>query len=155
MSLDLDWIRKQFPALTHEINGQSVIFFDGPGGTQVPKSVIDAMSDYLLRSNANAHGAFATSARTDAIITSARAAIADFLGCDRLALSGGLQRLQYDSSGKHLTPLLLSWAIAVSSLGTVISMRLVSLRGWELKTVAASCGLDLYTTIHSKRFIVF
>jgi cysteine desulfurase family protein (TIGR01976 family) len=82
MSVDLDWIRKQFPALSQEMNGESVIFFDGPGGTQVPQSVIDAMSDYLLRSNANAHGAFVTSARTDGLITSARTAIADFLGCD-------------------------------------------------------------------------
>ncbi len=82
MSVDIDWIREQFPALSQEINGQSAVFFDGPGGTQVPKSVIDAMSDYLLRSNANAHGVFATSARTDALITSARVAIADFLGCD-------------------------------------------------------------------------
>jgi cysteine desulfurase family protein (TIGR01976 family) len=82
VSLDLGWIRDQFPALTQEINAQAVIFFDGPGGTQVPRSVIEAMSDYLMRSNANAHGAFATSARTDALIASARAAIADLLGCD-------------------------------------------------------------------------
>jgi cysteine desulfurase family protein (TIGR01976 family) len=82
MDLDLEWIRAQFPSLTQEIDGQSVVFFDGPGGTQVPKAVIDAISDYLLRSNANAHGAFATSARTDALIASARRAIADFLGCD-------------------------------------------------------------------------
>ena len=82
VSLDLGWIRHQFPALAQEINDQQMIFFDGPGGTQVPRSVIDAMSDYLTRSNANVHGAFATSGRTDALITSARAAIADFLGCD-------------------------------------------------------------------------
>lgn len=81
-SLDLKWIRDHFPALTQKINGQPVIFFDGPGGTQVPGAVLDAMSDYLVRSNANAHGAFATSARTDGVITSARAAIADFLGCN-------------------------------------------------------------------------
>lgn len=82
VSLDLGWIRHQFPALAQEINDQPMIFFDGPGGTQVPRSVMDAMSDYLTRSNANVHGAFATSGRTDALITSARAAIADFLGCD-------------------------------------------------------------------------
>ncbi|MDM9382320.1 cysteine desulfurase-like protein [Chlorogloeopsis sp. ULAP01] len=81
--LDIKWIRAQFPALTQEINGQPAVFFDGPGGTQVPGSVIDAMGDYLVRSNANAHGAFATSARTDVLIDSARVAIADFLGCDR------------------------------------------------------------------------
>ena len=81
-ALDWKWIRSQFPALTQKINGQPAIFFDGPGGTQVPGAVLDAISDYLVRSNANAHGAFATSARTDALIIAARAAIADFLGCD-------------------------------------------------------------------------
>ncbi|WP_016951171.1 cysteine desulfurase-like protein [Anabaena sp. PCC 7108] len=81
-SLDLKWIRSQFPALTQTINGYPAIFFDGPGGTQIPGAVLDAMSDYLVRSNANAHGYFATSVRTDAVINSARAAIADFLGCD-------------------------------------------------------------------------
>ncbi|MBD2292020.1 cysteine desulfurase-like protein [Anabaena sphaerica FACHB-251] len=81
-SLDIKWIRSQFPALTQTINGQPAIFFDGPGGTQVPGAVLDGISDYLVRSNANAHGYFATSARTDAVINSARAAIADFLGCD-------------------------------------------------------------------------
>jgi cysteine desulfurase family protein (TIGR01976 family) len=81
-ALDLKWIRAQFPALTQKINGQPALFFDGPGGTQVPGAVLDAIIDYLVRSNANAHGAFATSARTDATINSARAAIADFLGCD-------------------------------------------------------------------------
>ncbi len=89
VSLDLEWIRAQFPALAQEINGQSVIFFDGPGGTQVPRSVMEAMSDYLTRSNANAHGAFATSARTDALIASARSATADFLGCDALEVVFG------------------------------------------------------------------
>ncbi|MGK7875196.1 MAG: cysteine desulfurase-like protein [Xenococcaceae cyanobacterium] len=90
ISLDLGWIRDQFPALAQEINGQPVVFFDGPGGTQMPGSVMDAMSDYLKKSNANAHGAFATSARTDALITSARAAMADFLGCDRDEVVFGL-----------------------------------------------------------------
>lgn len=80
---DLKWIRAQFPALTQEINNRPVIFFDGPGGTQVPGAVIDAIADYFVRSNANAHGAFATSIRTDALVNSARMAIADFLGCDR------------------------------------------------------------------------
>lgn len=83
MSLDLGWVRAQFPALTQEINGQPLVFCDGPGGTQVPWTVIEAMSDYLITSNANAHGAFVTSARTDAAIDSAHAAAADLLGCDR------------------------------------------------------------------------
>lgn len=81
-SFDLDWIRSQFPELSQDIDGYRPIFFDGPGGTQVPQSVIDAMSRYLATSNANAHGAFATSRRTDEMIGSARSAVADFLGCD-------------------------------------------------------------------------
>ncbi|NOK61479.1 MAG: cysteine desulfurase-like protein [Chloroflexi bacterium AL-W] len=79
---DPHWARTQFPALAQKQNGQPLIFFDGPGGTQVPQHVIDAMSDYLIRSNANTHGAFVTSARTDEVIESAHAAMADLLGCD-------------------------------------------------------------------------
>jgi cysteine desulfurase family protein (TIGR01976 family) len=81
-SLDLEWVRAQFPALAQVINGHPVMFLDGPGGTQVPRTVIDAIADYLITSNANLHGAFATSSRTDALIAEARRAIADFLGCD-------------------------------------------------------------------------
>ena len=55
---------------------------DGPGGTQVPQRVIDAISEYLKRNNANTGGAYATSRNTDAMIASARSAMADFLGCD-------------------------------------------------------------------------
>lgn len=78
----LDWIRAQFPALRQEVHGRPVIYLDGPGGTQVPQGVIDAMSDYLARSNANTHGDFATSLRTDMVIRQARQAMADLLGCD-------------------------------------------------------------------------
>lgn len=81
-ALDLTWIRAQFPALMQEMNGRPVVFFDGPGGTQVPRRVIDAMAEYLTLYNSNTHGAFATSQRTDATVDAARAAIADFLGCE-------------------------------------------------------------------------
>jgi cysteine desulfurase family protein (TIGR01976 family) len=107
--LDLKWIRGQFPALTQKINGKPAIFFDGPGGTQVPGAVLDAMSDYLVRSNANAHGAFATSNRTDATITSARAAIADLLGCssDEVVFGANMTTLTFALSraiGRELQP---------------------------------------------------
>src|SRR6476619_6598429 len=82
LSLDLAWIRAQFPALAETVNNQPIIFFDGPGGTQVPQRVIDAISDYLTRSNANTHGAFLTSQRTDETIEATHAAVADLLGCD-------------------------------------------------------------------------
>jgi cysteine desulfurase family protein (TIGR01976 family) len=80
-ALDLEWIRGHFPALSRP-GEQPVVYLDGPGGTQVPGSVIDAIAHYLTTSNANAHGAFATSRRTDAIVIEARQSIADFLGCD-------------------------------------------------------------------------
>lgn len=82
VDLDLTWIRAQFPALAQELNGRPVVFLDGPGGTQVPQRVIDAIAEYLTLHNSNTHGAFATSRQTDAIIDAARAAMADFLGCD-------------------------------------------------------------------------
>ena len=73
-------IRPFFPALSLTDNhGQPLIFFDGPGGTQVPQSVIDAIGDYLVHRNANAHAPFLTSQRTDETIDAAHAALADFL----------------------------------------------------------------------------
>jgi cysteine desulfurase family protein (TIGR01976 family) len=82
MSLNLEWIRDRFPALHKEIKGQPIIYLDGPGGTQVPRSVIEAIANYLIESNANAHGAFPTSVQTDALVSAARIASANFLGCD-------------------------------------------------------------------------
>ena len=81
-SLDLTWVRSQFPSLAQSVNGQPAVFFDGPGGTQVPQRVIDAISDYLARNNANSGGAFATSRATDRVVADARGAMADFLNCD-------------------------------------------------------------------------
>lgn len=75
-------IRPQFPALSRQINGHPALFFDAPGGTQVPQVVIDTMAHYLVHTNANDHGAFLTSQATDAVIDAAHNAIADLLGCD-------------------------------------------------------------------------
>jgi cysteine desulfurase family protein (TIGR01976 family) len=80
--IDLSWTRAQFPALSESVNGQPAVFLDGPGGTQVPQRVIDAISDYLRSNNANTCGAYQTSRNTDQVIAGARAAMADFLGCD-------------------------------------------------------------------------
>jgi cysteine desulfurase family protein (TIGR01976 family) len=76
----LDSIRARFPALARHHNGRPVAYFDGPGGTQVPQPVVDAVSDYLLHHNANTHWAYPTSAETDALLEAARAALADFVG---------------------------------------------------------------------------
>ena len=82
LALDLTRVRSQFPSLSQTVAGQPAVFLDGPGGTQVPQRVIDAISDYLKNSNANTCGAYATSRRTDVVIAGARAAMADFFGCD-------------------------------------------------------------------------
>jgi cysteine desulfurase family protein (TIGR01976 family) len=77
--MSLDEIRQRFPALARTHNGYPVAYFDGPGGTQVPRSVVEAMNDYLCHHNANTHWAYPTSQETDAIIESARGALADLL----------------------------------------------------------------------------
>jgi cysteine desulfurase family protein (TIGR01976 family) len=81
-ALDLTYVRSQFPSVSQTVNGHPAAFLDGPGGTQVPQRVIDAISDYLRRDNANTGGAYSTSRHTDAMIADARAAMADFLHCD-------------------------------------------------------------------------
>ncbi len=81
-TLDLAWVRSQFPSLSQTVSGQPAVFLDGPGGTQVPQRVIDAISKYLARDNANTGGAYETSHRTDRMIAEARTAMAAFLNCD-------------------------------------------------------------------------
>jgi cysteine desulfurase family protein (TIGR01976 family) len=74
--LDIDAVRRRFSALDSPL-----AFFDGPGGTQVPDEVIDAIARYLRESNANVGGPYGTSRATEALITQARLTAADFLGC--------------------------------------------------------------------------
>jgi len=81
-ALDVSRVRAQFPSLSQTVAGQPAVFFDGPGGTQVPQRVIDAISDYLAHSNANTCGAYATSQRTNTVLAEARSAMADFFGSD-------------------------------------------------------------------------
>lgn len=75
-------IRERFPALERRHAGRQVAYFDGPGGTQVPRETAEAVRQYLLRHNANAGWAFPTSAETDATVERGRRALADFLGAD-------------------------------------------------------------------------
>lgn len=73
-------IRAHFPALERSYDGRSTIaYFDGPGGTQVPRAVVEAIADYLYQHNANTHWAYPASAETDALISAARQTLADFL----------------------------------------------------------------------------
>lgn len=77
--MDTQEIRSQFPALARRHEGLPVAYFDGPGGTQVPRRVAEAMEDYLFHHNANTHWAYPTSAETDTAIESARQVLADFV----------------------------------------------------------------------------
>ncbi|MGH2636849.1 MAG: cysteine desulfurase-like protein [Actinomycetota bacterium] len=79
---DLSWARTRFPGLAREVEGRPAVFVDAPGGSQVPDSVIEAMADYLRRSNSNSHGAFPNSQETDDLILEAHRAAADLLNAD-------------------------------------------------------------------------
>jgi cysteine desulfurase family protein (TIGR01976 family) len=72
-------VRESFPVFERRVDGRAFAFFDGPGGTQVPRDVADAVAEYLTLHNANAHGAFATSRETDEAVTLARVRMAEFL----------------------------------------------------------------------------
>jgi len=108
-ALDIPWVRAQFPSLAQTVNGHPATFLDGPGGTQVPQRVIDAIAGYLRRDNANTGGAYATSRHTDAMIAEARAAMADFLHCgaDEVAFGPNMTTLTFAISraiGRELKP---------------------------------------------------
>ncbi len=109
--LDLSVLRDQFPALRQtDSQGRPFIYFDGPGGTQVPQAVIDAMGDYLARSNSNTHGAFVTSRRSDQAIADAHQAMADFLNApspDEIVFGPNMTSLTFNISraiGRELHP---------------------------------------------------
>ena len=93
---DVDALRARFPALALEHEGQPMAFFDGPGGTQVTDTVIEAVSDYYRTSNANHGGTFPTSERSDAILDEAHAALADLLNAaspDEIKLGANMTTL--------------------------------------------------------------
>ncbi len=98
-------IRSHFPALERVHNGYPVAYFDGPGGTQVPRHVAEAMVDYLDHHNANTHWDYPTSEETDASIADARHTIADFLNAlpDEIAFGANMTTLTFHLS-RALSP---------------------------------------------------
>ncbi|MBF2028067.1 MAG: cysteine desulfurase-like protein [Oscillatoriales cyanobacterium C42_A2020_001] len=150
-TLDVAWIRSQFPALAQEVNGHPVAFLDGPGGTQLPKTVIRAMTNYLITSNANLHGAFATSRQTEEVVAKAREAIADFLGCDRdeVVFGANMTTLTFAISRSIGRELQAGDEIVVTSLdhdANVAPWLALAERGVQVRTVELhrnDCTLDL------------
>lgn len=147
----LPWIREQFPSLSLQVNGSPAVYFDGPGGTQVAQRVLDAVNDYYLRCNANTHGAFETSRRTDVVVSAARSAMADLLGCapDEVVFGPNMTTLTFAISrsiGRELGP---GDEIVVTGLdhdANVAPWRALAERGCTIRTVevnTADCTLDL------------
>jgi cysteine desulfurase family protein (TIGR01976 family) len=102
-------IRSHFPALERMHNGQPVAYFDGPGGTQTPRAVAEAMVDYLYHHNANTHWNYPSSAETDAMLARARQAMADFLNAspDEIYFGANATTLAFHTSraiGMTLAP---------------------------------------------------
>jgi len=96
-TVSLEEIRANFPALDRVHNGFPVAYFDGPGGTQVPRVVVEAMTDYLFNHNANSHWAYPTSQETDEIVANSRRALADFLNAreDEIAFGQNMTSLTF------------------------------------------------------------
>jgi len=90
MSNNVSSVRRDFPALERKHEGLPVAYFDGPGGTQVPRQVVEAMNTYLFYHNANTHWNYPTSAETDAALEAARVAFADFVNGDATEIAFGL-----------------------------------------------------------------
>jgi len=99
-SYPIDLVRPQFPALRRLHNGRPVAYFDGPGGSQVVASSIDAMADYMRRGGANLHGLFASSVETEAHIAEAKLAMADLLnaGVGEIALGANATTLLFHAA---------------------------------------------------------
>ena len=100
--INLDKVRSNFPSLSlKDENENQIIYLDGPGGTQVPSSVIDAISNYYRQSNSNTHGEFITSKETDSIMDSMRKKVAQLLGAESkecISIGQNMTTLNYSLS---------------------------------------------------------
>jgi cysteine desulfurase family protein (TIGR01976 family) len=99
-TFDVQAVREQFPAISRTHNGRGVVYFDGPGGSQVARQAIDAISGYMERGGANLHGVFPTSTETEEILADARMASAGLLGAapDEIAFGANMTTLTFEIS---------------------------------------------------------
>jgi cysteine desulfurase family protein (TIGR01976 family) len=100
-AFDVNAVRKHFPALRLTSDGKRPVYFDNPGGTQVAQGVLDSMRDYLIRTNSNTHGSFATSRATDETIHAGRESMADFLNApspDQIVFGANMTTLTFHIS---------------------------------------------------------
>jgi cysteine desulfurase family protein (TIGR01976 family) len=151
-ALDVPALRAQFPALGIELDGSPVVYLDGPGGTQVPQRVIDAVASYYRESNSNSGGAFLTSQRSDERLAAAREACADFLNARsarEIKFGPNMTTLTFGLSRAIGATLGLGDEILVSALehdANVAPWRALTERGVIVRTIEidrADCTLDL------------
>ena len=150
--LDIQWVRRQFPALQQTVKGRPAVFFDAPGGTQVPQRVIDAISEYLSKWNANLGGAFPTSQRSDLIVEQAHQAMADFFNCspDEVVFGANMTTLTFALSRAIGRELKGGDELLVTCLdhdGNVSPWVCLEERGAKVRTAdikPADCTLDMF-----------
>ena len=159
-------IRSHFPALERVHNGYPVAYFDGPGGTQVPRQVVERMSDYLFHHNANTHWEYPTSAETDAAIENAREVLGEFLnasaseiafGSNMTTLTFHLSRalsLHY-STGDEIVVTELDHHANIDPWRRLEKERGVTIRTVRLNTETGQLNLDdLERSVNSKTKVV-
>jgi cysteine desulfurase family protein (TIGR01976 family) len=139
---EVDALRSEFPALALEQDGRPVAYFDGPGGTQVPNRVIDAIAGYYRSSNANDGGAFATSERSDASTADGHAAVADLVGArsgDEIKFGANMTTLTFHLSRSFGALLEPGDEIVVTTLDHEANVspwrRLADDRGFVVRTI--------------------
>jgi cysteine desulfurase family protein (TIGR01976 family) len=134
-------IRAYFPALERKHNGFPVAYFDGPGGTQLPRQVAEAMVDYLYHHNANTHWEYPTSAETDAAIEAARIACADLINAEptEIAFGANMTTLTFHLARALATNLRAGDELVVTELDHHANIapwhRIATERGLEVRTV--------------------
>jgi cysteine desulfurase family protein (TIGR01976 family) len=165
-SFPIDWVREQFPALQLSVGQSPAIFLDGPGGTQVPESVIRAVGDYYRTSNSNLGGLFFTSEKTAGIVQRARNALAEFINApdaDEIIFGQNMTSLTFALS----RALAKNWApgaeVVVTSLdhdANVSPWRLaaaeknVIVKTWEFRKETCSLNLEDLQALVSDRTVL-
>ena len=151
---DVERQRALFPALSLTHGDERIAFFDGPGGTQVPASVIDAVAGYYRTSNANHGGFFETSRRSDEIVAVAHEAVADLLGAagpDEIAFGQNMTSLTFHASrtigavlqpGDEIIVTGLDHEANIGPWATLAAERGLTVRTWEPRL--DDCTLDLH-----------
>lgn len=155
MTFDIDTIRAQFPALSQTIDDLTPVFFDNPAGTQVPNRVINAVTEYFTRMNANSGGVFPTSERSDSLVRSVRAKVARFLNAprsDEIVFGANMTTLNFALSRALATAFAAGDEIVLTRMDHDANvapwLRVAAERGMTVKWVdirQGDCTLDLDT----------